>query len=210
MPAAGSAWQAADKASSMVTDTYAPGSIWQGRLLGAPGVAVAFLWGLAEGTFFFVVPDVLLSLAAMLGTRRALRHVAAAVAGAVVAGTLMYGWAADSLSARAAVERVPFVRPGMFVRVDASYAEHGAWALLRGPLSGIPYKVFAVQAPPHVPLPSFLLATVPARLERLLLVWLSFAGAGAALRRLQAGRRWMVGLHAAFWASFYAYYWTVI
>jgi len=46
---------------------------WVPWLLGRPGIALAFLWGLAEGTLFLVVPDVLLSLAAMLGPRRALQ-----------------------------------------------------------------------------------------------------------------------------------------
>src|ERR1035437_6694807 len=44
---------------------------WLDRLDGMPGVALAFLWGLAEGTFFFVVPDVVISLAALLRPGRA-------------------------------------------------------------------------------------------------------------------------------------------
>jgi len=35
-------------------------------MLGRPGMVVAFLWGLAEATFFFIIPDVFLSFVAML------------------------------------------------------------------------------------------------------------------------------------------------
>lgn len=43
---------------------------WQDSLVGRPGVLAAFIWGLAEATFFFVIPKVLLSFVAILAWPR--------------------------------------------------------------------------------------------------------------------------------------------
>lgn len=185
---------------------------WTQRLLGRPGLWLAFLWGLAEGTLFFVVPDVLLTLAAMLRPRRALAHAGAAVAGALLAGALMFGWAsAMPDSARAAVDAVPFVSTDMFATVEQDFEAEGLWALFKGPRLGIPYKVYAVLAPGRIPLATFLLATAPARFERFFLTWAGFAVLGLLMKKTKLARpRALAAVHAALWASFYTYYWSVI
>lgn len=185
---------------------------WVDRLEGIPGVALAFVWGLAEGTFFFVVPDVVITLAALVRPRRAWRHAIAAIAGAVLGGALLFNWAAKSpLSAQGAVARVPFVTTAMFARVHASYRAHGMGAVFRGPLTGTPYKIYAVEAPEFQGRPAFLLATVPARGERFLLVWIVFGVAGAAMRKYFGRTASQLALrHAAFWVLFYAFYWSRI
>jgi hypothetical protein len=185
---------------------------WPTRIAGTPGIALAFLWGFAEGTFFFVVPDVAISLAALIAPRKAWRHVLAAIAGAVIAGALLYTWSSrDPQSAHDAVARVPFVTAKMFTHVHTGYQTHGVTALLLGPLAGVPYKIYAVEAPPFLTATTFLANTIPARGERFLLVWLFFGAIGIALRRY---RGWTAShlaiLHASFWILFYAFYWTVI
>lgn len=185
---------------------------WVDRLDGMPGVVLAFVWGLAEGTFFFVVPDVVISLAALVRPRRAWRHVLAAIAGAVLGGALLFNWAAQNpSSAQEAVARVPFVTSQMFTHVHESYRVHGMGAVFRGPLTGTPYKIYAVQAPEFQGRTAFLLATIPARGERFLVVWAAFGVAGAALRRYFGRTASQLALrHAAFWILFYAFYWSRI
>lgn len=185
---------------------------WVLRLAGTGGIALACAWGFAEGTLFFVVPDVLISLAAMCAWRRALRHAGAAVAGAVVAGALMYGWAAGNpVGAREVVRRVPFVRERMFAQVDAGLEREGVPALVRGALAGVPYKIFAVEAPGRMSAVLFLLATVPARAARFLLVWLGFGAAGSWIRKRRPGRWGLLAwIHAGFWVPFYIWYWSVV
>ena len=185
---------------------------WVARLLGRPGIGGSFAWGFAEGTIFFVVPDVLISLAALFSPRRAGLHVAAAVAGAVLAGAILFQWARSSeATARTWVANVPFVSAEMFEQVDRDYRAFGAAALFKGPAYGIPYKIYAVEAPKHISLSTLLLVTIPARLERLLLAWLFFSAVGLGLRRWRPGRPLLlVGAHAILWAAFYAYYWSVI
>jgi len=186
--------------------------LWVARLLGRPGIGGSFAWGLAEGTLFFVVPDVLLSLAALFSPRRASLHMVAAILGAVLAGAFLFQWARSSeATARTWIAGVPFVSAEMFEQVDHDYRALGAAALFKGPAYGIPYKIYAVEAPKHIPLSALLLVTIPARLERLLLAWLFFSAVGLALRRWRPQRPGLlVGAHALFWAAFYAYYWSVI
>lgn len=182
------------------------------RLGGRGGVALAGVWGFAEGTLLFIVPDVLISLAAMCAGRRAGRHVAAAVAGAVLAGGVMFAWsAADYPVASNAVRNVPFVRERMFAAADAGMDQQGALALFRGAFTGVPYKIFAVEAPGRMPAVLFLVATMPARAARFLLVWAAFAILGFWIRGRSPGR-WnlLAGVHAALWVPFYIVYWSVI
>src|SRR3546814_12347528 len=52
--------------------------------------AVSLLWGFAEATVFFVVPDVWISRRALSSWRAALRGCGFALAGALVGGVLLY------------------------------------------------------------------------------------------------------------------------
>jgi len=193
----------------MISTTAQPDVVppWVTWLTGAPGIALAFLWGFAEGTLFFILPDVPLSLAAMLRPRRALIHLAAIVAGALLAGAVMFSWSDHGPAARHAVALVPLVTPAMFERAESDYRQFGVWAASKGPVRGIPYKVYAVEAPEHSSLWSFLLISIPARIWRLLVVWLGFAAAGLGLRKL--GRASLApAIHALFWIGVYAVYWA--
>ena len=185
---------------------------WPARLTGAPGVTLAFAWGLAEGTLFFLVPDIIISLAAALNPRRAWKHIVAAALGAVIAGAVMFGWAArDPIAAQRAVGRVPFVSTRMLGRAESQYASRGIGAIFIAPLTGTPYKVYAVTAPSRVSETAFLLATLPARAFRFTLVW---ALAGLVGTWLRASRRFssaqILAIHCGAWAVFYGIYWSVI
>ncbi len=192
------------------SDVAPPG--WRRWLLGRGGLWGAFGWGAAEGTLFFIMPDLILTLTALFSFRAAARQTAAVVCGALLAGTIMYQWAVHQPErARAAVMAVPFVRPAMKEKVRADYMAHGAIAPMLGPTSGIPYKLYAVEAPERVGLVTFLLVTVPARLERLVLTLALFGGAGWFFRRGIARHpgRAVLG-HAIYWSVIYAIYWTAV
>jgi len=60
-------------------------------------VLAAFVWGLAEATFFFVIPDVFLSFVALLDWPRTSKHILAAIAGALLGGALLFHWASADL-----------------------------------------------------------------------------------------------------------------
>ena len=184
---------------------------WLAGLMGRPGIVASALWGFAEGTLFFVVPDVLFTRVAIVRPVRALAHLAAATAGALAAGVLMFAWCSrDPAAARAAVAAVPKVGAQMVDATAARLDESGAIALFDRPLGGVPYKVDAVLAPGRFGLPAFLVASLFARLERFALSWAAFAILFLAFVRRRGERSKVPGrIHAVFWIVVYGYYWFV-
>lgn len=185
---------------------------WGDLIEGSTGVGLAFLWGLAEGTLFFIVPDVLISLVALVRPRNAWRHILVAIAGSMLAGIMLFGWSSQSpKSAAHAVAGVPLVNAEMFTQVDQSLRTHGKSAVMLGPLRGIPYKVYAVEAPRFLSEAAFLSITIPARGLRFVLVWGVFGFARIVLQKwsprtyaqLAAG-------HACVWFAIYAFYGCVM
>jgi len=166
----------------------------------------AGVWGFAEATLFFVVPDVLLSWIALHQPRRAWVACGWAVGGALVGGTLMYAWGASDVdSALAALEHVPAVSPAMCDAVGEQIHTQGIVALFLGPITGTPYKVYAVQAGAgHISLVLFLLASVPARLIR----FASVTGLTILTLRLSPRTPVFVRriIHIVLWAMFYGWY----
>ncbi len=178
--------------------------------LWGPGWWLGFLWGFAEGTLFFIIPDVLLSWASLTGVRCGFKTLGAILAGSIVAGLCMYSWSESQPAfSRTVVASVPFVRARMFDKVQEDYRAHGVAGMLDGPGSGIPYKVYAVLAPSVCNPISFALVSIPARLERLALSWLVFTALG------WLGGRWIRNhprlatlLFGSVWTLIYAFYWT--
>ncbi|MGD0098577.1 MAG: hypothetical protein ABSB60_19020 [Terracidiphilus sp.] len=194
------------------SDAITAQPLWATRLAGIPGVALAFLWGFAEGTLFFVVPDVVISLAALLAPRRVWQHILAAIAGSAIAGVVLFSWSSSNpQAAHRAVARVPFVTSRMFSHVEMGYQKQGLGALLLGPLSGTPYKIYAVAAPRYLSKATFLWGTIPARGERFLLVWAVAGLLGNLLRKFNKGLASQLAVwHSSFWLILYAFYWGAI
>ncbi|MBI3243963.1 MAG: hypothetical protein HYZ49_16900 [Chloroflexi bacterium] len=172
-------------------------------------IVIAFLWGLAEATLFFLVPDIYLGLVALFNWRRGLWGTAATVAGAIVGGGVMYALAASNGPAMLQLlDRVPLINAGMISNVGEQMRSNGLLAMISGPLQGIPYKVYAVQAGAgRLPLISFLLLTIPARLERILPVAVAGAVVGVVFKKFV--RRYtalVVGAYGLMWLGVYVLY----
>jgi len=165
---------------------------------------IAAIWGLAEATLFFVVPDVAISFLALRSRRLALVACLWAFAGALVGGAVMYSWGRGSPgTAEATLERVPGVNREMVLRVRGELQESGAAAVVLGPLKTTPYKIYMVEAGSLGASPlAVLAASVPSRLARFLLTalivgWLARRPLGSwSLDR----QRLAVGL---FWVAIY-------
>lgn len=168
-------------------------------------------WGAAEATLFFFVPDVLLSAIALRDRALALRCCLWALGGALLGGTVMFLVATHTPQAAVtAVGHVPAVTAEMFTRVASGLDSSGLWSMFLGPLTGTPYKLYAVLAPAaDINLWWFLLVSVPARVIRFILVALltSFV-ATTVLKNLSD--RWRLCLLLGFWTVFYAAYFTVL
>jgi hypothetical protein len=171
----------------------------------------AFVWGIAEATLFFIVPDVLLSYIGLKrGVKDAARASVIAALGAAVGGAIMYTWSQhDPAAARAAVLAVPAISEDMVAR--ATDAMRGDWfgATMLGPLSSTPFKVYAILAlnAGGATLPMFALAAIAARLPRFLIVSIGVALIGQGLRRWLSERQllWLlIGAWVLFYAVFFA------
>jgi len=170
---------------------------------------LAALWGFAEATLFFIVPDVLLSWLGLRSRRSALVASGYALVGALLGGVLMYSWGVrDLTAARSVLVRLPGVDFALLDLARHQLHAFGVLALFQGALGGVPYKTYAIQAAAEdVGLTLFLAVSVFAR-------WLRFALVIFATRwivrslfsryALPVQRRWLIGG----WLVFYAIYFT--
>jgi len=184
-----------------------------GSLLRSQGWNVAaFLWGAAEATLFFLVPDVLLSC---IGLRRGAKAAAIASSwaafGAAVGGAVMHLWSThDAEAARAAVLAVPAVSAQMATAAEAAMRENWFGATLLGPLSLTPFKLYAVLAPEvGVPLTAFAPVAIAARLPRFLVVSIGAALIGRRLEPSLGGRA-LVGVLIGAWLLFYCVFFALM
>jgi len=174
-------------------------------------LAAALVWGFAEATLFFIVPDVLLTLVAVIAPRRAVAATLAALAGAMAGGALMHRYAAaDPAAARALVDAVPAVTGAVVDRARALLAGGLFEGMVRGSVSGLPFKIFAVETGAEGGgLGVFIAAALPARALR-------FALAVTVTRTLvltvfrSVPHRGQIAIWAAFWIVLYAVYFTLI
>lgn len=173
--------------------------------------AVSLLWGFAEATVFFVVPDVWISRQALSSWPAALRSCGFALAGALAGGVLLYFIGRHQEAALLALfDRLPAIGPGLVARVQAQLHDLGGAGLLVGGFSGAPYKLYAVQAAAAgLGLPVFIACSIVARGARFLAVaLLARAIAHRATPRLGAAmvrRIWWIA-----WVAFYALYWALM
>lgn len=170
---------------------------------------IGFLWGFAEATAFFIVPDVYLGFVALFNWKRALWAMAAAIIGALVGGSIMYILAMDRLSAmNHFLDQIPLINAEMVTDIATKMQADGLFTLVNGPLRGVPYKIFAVQAGGQsLPYLSFLVMTILARLERLLPVTLLTGGLGKWFNGFVEKHTWLVvGTYALIWGIVYLLY----
>lgn len=169
--------------------------------------ALAALWGFAEAIVFFIVPDVFLSWLALDSFKRALIACLFAVLGAVVGGAalwLLVQYHPDQ--ARSILESLPAISGAMIVGVHEALAESGLSALFIGPFTGVPYKIYIVEAANlNFGLAIFLAISIPARLSRFALVALVSSAASRLLRRRFSLRTVQLA-HATLWLVFYAWF----
>lgn len=170
----------------------------------------AFVWGVAEATLFFFVPDVILSYIGLKrGVKAAARASFIAAAGAALGGVIMYLWStSDPAMAREAVLAVPAISDSMLARAEAAMAHEWFLPTFLGPLTSTPFKVYAILAPAAgAPLPLFAIAAIVARVPRFLIVSIGVALIGRFLSRWlsEQQRLWvLIGAWLLFYAVFFA------
>lgn len=168
-----------------------------------------FAWGFAEGLFFFIVPDVYVTWAALYALRAGAIAWAASIAGSLAAVCGIYllagVLAVDYLSF---LERIPAISGGMIDAVSRTLRLEGLpytpW-LISG---GIPLKLYAgVAEAQGIGLGAVLVWTVFARIVRIAPPFALVAVTRLLWRRSIDARPglWFVVL-AVVWTLFYAFY----
>lgn len=110
------------------------------------GGILAFIWAGAEAIWWPILPDFYLFAVAPASPPRWWRMAIAATLGSVAGGSLGFGWA-SGIDARAALDAAPLITPGMIEEASSWIASGGvATAVLRQPVSGVPYKVLVYLA----------------------------------------------------------------
>lgn len=168
-------------------------------------IVASALWGYAEATRFWLVPDIVLSWIALNASRFTMQSVVAATLGAIAGGVRMHRHAA---SERDLLKEIPGISEAMLDDAHAKFAGHGWASVVRAPLDGIPYKVYATEsALAGRPLGELVAWTPIARLWRF---YLTSAGASVigrlfarSIRRHE--RRWLLA-SAGFWLVVYIRY----
>ena len=171
-------------------------------------LAGACLWAFAEATFFFVVPDVLLTAAVLtFGLALTLRLAAVASLAAAIGGFIMWRWGVqDAESARAFLLSVPLIGQDLLVRVQTEIAGNWPLNLTKGAVTGAPYKIYAVDAGASgISLYAFFLVSVVARFARFAFGAAAFAAAVYVVRRMGLAKLtpWLL---AGVWVLIYGVY----
>ena len=172
---------------------------------------LAIAWGLVEATVFFIVPDVLLTYLALKDPRRATKACLWALVGALVGGTAMFCWGNYNLKgAEGFLTEIPAIDKQLLQKVEGQIENDGVKATFYGPITGRPYKIYAVYAAgKDVNFLTFFLISIPARLLRfILLTWITWWVASKLLAKLQARSRTFI--LSGIWIAFYGWYFSVM
>ncbi|MXN65920.1 hypothetical protein GR183_13485 [Stappia sp. GBMRC 2046] len=177
-----------------------------------PWHLAAFAWGFAEATVFFIVPDVLLTYAAIrFGMKRAFALCVSAALGAVAGGAVMIVAAGhDAAGVTELLDAIPAISAGMIAETRVAMTENWPLAVFVGAVTGVPFKIFAVQsAILQIPAAAFLGLGFAARFARfalaVLLARIAFAGLRKARKERLAAAIWL-----GFWCLFYVFYFSVM
>ena len=167
----------------------------------------AFIWGLSEATLFFLVPDVILGWVILFERRNVIRCYGLALVGACVGGAIMYYWGANDLPGlQRILDRVPAISMDMINQTAYAMEESSIAAMMKGSVTGVPYKIFAANASSaNLSVGVFLLLSVPARLARWILFGLiTWSSQKTFLQSLSTNNLKITYL--SFWLLFYIFF----
>lgn len=132
---------------------------------------LSFLWGFAEATLFFIIPDVIISFVALQGYTFGIESSLYALGGALLGGSIMFYWGRSSLEKILLIFlKLPAIRQIDLERVRKDMQKYDSISMMWGPTLGIPYKIYAVYAHLFSSFWFFILISIPARMIRFVLV----------------------------------------
>jgi membrane protein DedA with SNARE-associated domain len=185
------------------------------RKFGRSGLSyiIAFLWGICEGVFFFIVPDVYIGFVAIFSGEGGLVALLSALAGSLVSIFIIYALnAVVGGHLIAWLLMVPGIHGPMIVGVSNALQRHGAMAVILGPWSGIPLKIYSVLAAQlSIPIGEYFLWSIVARIERTVLVLAIGMILGRIFKsKIQKHPRIAIGIYVALWVFIYVLYFSAV
>jgi hypothetical protein len=168
-----------------------------------------FGWGLAEGLFFFIVPDVYISFATLFALRAGAVAWLFSIAGSLTAIPVIYVLTAIlRVEYLGFLDTIPGISGALIAQVGASLKTNGLPYTPFLASGGVPLKLYAASAfSLGMSLGSVLVWTVFARIVRIAPTYAVAAGI-----RVLFGRRiderpgvWLAGF-GFFWLAFYVFY----
>ncbi len=170
---------------------------------------IPFLWGFSEATFFFIVPDVWLTvLACRASARRLWIAIGWTLLGALLGGASMYVAGMQSpLNAAVSLILIPGIDSDLMMKVVSQTKDHGLWAMGLGMLTGWPYKIYAAAwGALHGDFLSFCAATVLFRGMRFVAVGFLAKAIFTIADKVGAGEKLKARALAVVWIAFYIMY----
>jgi len=177
------------------------------------GRLVGFWWGFAEGLFFFIVPDVGISFAALFSVRAGAVSWLASIAGSELAVSAIYLLAVPlGLDYLGFLTWIPGISGALIGRVAERLARYGLPYTPFLMLGGVPLKVYGAVAFSHGwSLGSMLLWTGFARIVRIAPTFAAAAATRLGLRhRIDARATAWCALLGGVWCVFYICYFIVM
>lgn len=168
-----------------------------------------FWWGLAEGLFFFIVPDVYVSFATLFSPRAGAVAWLSSIAGSAAAILIIrLLTATPGLDYLAFLESIPGISGPLIEHAGASLAAEGLPYTPLLVLGGVPLKVYGALAfSLELSLGSVLLWTLFARIVRIAPTFVGVAVVRMLFRRrIDAHATAWFMLLGLFWLVFYAFY----
>lgn len=184
-----------------------------GDFLARYGVLLCFVWGFAEATLFFVVPDVMVGAVALFWPHRWWRAATAALIGALAgAAVLAMLTSVFGDGVRDTLVAVPGVSSEMMRDVAQEVEDIGPRAMLGGPVAGVPFKVYIVESVLASASAASLFAwAVVARVPRILLVAGVAALVGWVLHRpIHAHQLLFLSAYAVWWVVGYVVFFSIV
>ena len=170
---------------------------------------VAFIWAFAEAIWFFIIVDVLISLAVMrFGVLRAMVPAFAALLGSLLGGIVLYKWAmVNPETVRELMLTVPGVPDELLSNAAGYVVVDPLQAMVVGGFTGIPLKVFAATSGNAglTPVLEFVEPAAVARFCRFAVV-LALSGALRSMLYSKLRRVGLIRLTLFIWVVFYAWF----
>lgn len=174
---------------------------------------VAFSWGLFEGLFFFIVPDVYIAFISLFSIRAGISAALFSILGSLFSAAFVFYLAplwGESLNDL--LLKIPGISPSMVNEVSYKLTNKGLLSLIDAPLNGVPYKVYSVNAAlNNYSLTRYLLWSIPSRLERILPVTLLAAVLGVVFKKsIRKWTKFYLFGYILFWLTIYSLYYIYL